>query len=127
MKATEMRMSCKVIAALVAVVGLAFSAFAAEYTFPNAGGDLADETAWGGTKPGDSDFAIVNKAGTYTLSSDVTFGGLRVLAGSSTFNFGNHKMTAPAGDFVNLDYIEAIPVRDFKDKDILDRLPTVVF
>ena len=97
MKSTEMRMNCKVMAALVAVVGLAFSAFAAGYTFPNAGGDLADETAWGGTKPGDSDYAIVDKAGTYTLSSDVTFGGLRVLAGSSTFNFGNHKMTAPAG------------------------------
>ena len=74
---------------------------AADRTYQNAGGDLAskDSEDWGGTKPGDGDFAIVDKAGTYTLSSDVTFGGLRVLAGSSTFNFDNHKMTAPGWRF----------------------------
>ena len=46
-------------------------------------------------------------------------------SGSGVF-YNTSEMLAP-GDFVYLDYIEAIPARDFKDKDVLDRLPTVVF
>ena len=46
-------------------------------------------------------------------------------SGSGVF-YNTSEMLAP-GDFVYLDYIEAIPVHDFKDKDVLNRLPTVVF
>ena len=46
-------------------------------------------------------------------------------SGSGYF-YNTSEMLAP-GDFIYLDYIEAIPVRDFKDKELLDRLPKVVF
>ncbi len=69
---------------------------AADRTYQNAGGDLAstDSADWGGTSPGSSDNAIVNQAGTYTLSSDVTFGRLRVRTTGSTFNLSGHNQTA---------------------------------
>ena len=69
---------------------------AADRTYQNAGGDLAstDSADWGGTSPGSSDNAFVNQAGTYTLSSDVTFGRLRVRTTGSTFDFSGHNQTA---------------------------------
>lgn len=69
---------------------------AADRTYQNAGGDLAskDSEDWGGTAPGSSDNAIVNQAGTYTLSKDVTFGRLRVRTTGSTFNLSGHNQTA---------------------------------
>ena len=74
----------------------ASSLLAADRTYQNAGGDLAstDSADWGGTSPGSSDNAIVNQAGTYTLSSDVTFGRLRVRTTGSTFNLSGHNQTA---------------------------------
>lgn len=70
---------------------------AADRTYQNAGGDLAstDSEDWGGTAPGPSDVAIINKTGTYTLSDDVTFGRLRVRATGCAFNFSGRKMFAP--------------------------------
>ena len=69
---------------------------AADRTYQNAGGDLAstDSADWGGTSPGSSDNAIINQAGTYTLSDDVEFKYLRVRSNGSAFNFSDHKLTA---------------------------------
>ena len=93
MESTEMRMNCKVIAALVAVVGLSLSASATIYTFPTAGGDLSSAAAWGGTRPTAADGVKIDKAGTYTLSENVSFSNLSVKASGCIFNFGNYKMT----------------------------------
>ena len=41
--------------------------------------------------------------------------------------FYNTSETLAPGDFIYLDYIEAIPVRDFRNKDLLNRLPRVIF
>ena len=84
-----------VVALLAFTISLAATtAQAADRTFPSAGGDLASSSDWGGTLPGTGDNAIINQAGTYTLSDDVTFGRLRVKATGCTFNFSGHKQTA---------------------------------
>ena len=93
MESTEVRMNCKVIAALVAVVGLSLSASATIYTFPTAGGDLSSPAAWGGTRPTAADGVNIDQAGTYTLSENVSFSNLSVKASGCIFNFGNYKMT----------------------------------
>ena len=46
-------------------------------------------------------------------------------SGSGYFYNTSEKLAQ--GDFIYLDYIEAIPVREFRDKDLLKRLPKVVF
>ena len=67
---------------------------AADRTYQNSGGDLSSTSTsdWGGTPPGDADKAIVDKSGEYTLSGDVTFGGLDALA-EACFGFAGRKMT----------------------------------
>ena len=53
--------------------------YAADYTFPTAGGDLAGgESSWGGTPPGDSDTALITQGVIYTLSKDMTLSQLKV-------------------------------------------------
>ena len=81
---------------ILAISLAATTAQAADRTYQNAGGDLAStETSdWGGIVPGASDNAIINQAGTYTLSDDVTFNYFRVKSNGSTFNFSDHKLTA---------------------------------
>ena len=93
MEAAEMRMNCKVMVALVVVVGVALAASAEIITFPSAGGDLASDAAWGGTKPTLADGVQIDNVGTYTLSGNVTFSEMRMMAGGSTFSFGDRKMT----------------------------------
>ena len=79
--------------------GVFFSASATEYTFPSAGGDLSSAAAWGGTRPGTSDKAIVDKSGDYTLSSDVTFNNFSVTTGGCNFAFtGRHLTLLQSGD-----------------------------
>ena len=88
----------------MAVSALLCAAFlpasATEYTFPSAGGDLASDAAWGETRPTSADSIKIDKAGTYTLSDDVTFSEMYMMAGGSTFSLGNRKMTltTSAGD-----------------------------
>lgn len=81
---------------ILAISLAATTAQAADRTYQNAGGDLAStETSdWGGAAPGSSDSVYVNRAGTYTLSDDVTFKHFRVGSNGSTFNFSDHKLTA---------------------------------
>lgn len=76
-------------------VVLAFSAttlMSADRTFPNAGGDLADANQWGGTLPGSADKVIVDQAGDYTLSGDVTFNSFNVMAGGCFFDLAKSKL-----------------------------------
>ena len=73
--------------------GAFLSALATEYIFPSAGGDLASAAAWGGTRPTSADSIKLDKAGTYTLSDDVTFSEMYMMAGGSTFSLGDRKMT----------------------------------
>ena len=75
------------------VFAVFLSALAADYYFPSEGGDLASESGWGGTLPGTSDKAIVNKDGTYTLSHNVSFGRFNVETGLCLFDFVGYKMT----------------------------------
>ena len=96
MEATEIRMNCKMMAALVAVVGLSLSASATIYTFPTAGGDLSSATAWGSMRPTSADTAKIDKAGIYSLSEDVTFKDLDIRAAGCTFAIGGNKMTFAA-------------------------------
>ena len=88
-------------------LGLVLSAgtlTAANKTFQNAGGDLAstDTADWDGAAPGTSDTAIVDKAGTYTLSGDVEFNVLNVKNGGETFNFTGRtlKTTKSSGEAI---------------------------
>ena len=88
-------------------LGLVLSAgtlMAANKTFQNAGGDLAstDTADWDGAAPGTSDTAIVDKAGTYTLSGDVEFNVLNVKNGGETFNFTGRtlKTTKSSGEAI---------------------------
>ena len=88
-------------------LGLVFYAgvlVAATKTFQNAGGDLAstDNADWDGTAPGSSDTAVVDKAGTYTLSGDVEFNVLNVKNGGETFNFTGRtlKTTKESGEAI---------------------------
>lgn len=81
---------------ILAISLAATTAQAEDRTYQNAGGDLAstDSADWGGAAPGSSDTVYVTKAGTYTLSKDVTFARLRVRTTGSMFNFSGHKQTA---------------------------------
>ena len=80
-------MNSKEIIALIAMlaVGLANG----DSVFPNAGGDLASETDWGGPVPGASDVVTLDKSGTYTLSEDISIALLNLNA-ACTLNLGDH-------------------------------------
>ena len=67
--------------------------------FPNAGGDIASPSAWGGTLPSTTDSARFTKAGTYTASSDVSFSSVTVDVAGAVFDFtaNNAKITMTAG------------------------------
>ena len=68
----------------------------ANVTFPGAGGDLASSgpSDWNRTLPSTDDNVILDKAGVYTVSSDVAFKGLRPQADGITLRFGTHRLTA---------------------------------
>ena len=85
-----------VIFAFVICAGSSVSA--AEYTFQNAGGDLADAANWaGGILPGKGVTGLIpTKSKGYTISKDVTFGNLY-------FNGpGPYKVTASSGVCVTI-------------------------
>ena len=65
-------------------------------TFPGSGGDLAGtgESGWKGSLPTKDDNAVLDKPGVYTLSSDITFNGLRPQADGIILRFGEHRLTA---------------------------------
>lgn len=56
-------------------VSTTLMSFAADATFPSAGGDIASDGAdgWNGTKPAATEIATFDKAGTYVASEDVAF------------------------------------------------------
>ena len=62
-------------------------AFGAEVKFPSAGGNLYSEEAWGGTRPGTGDTIVLDKAGTYTASSDLSFGQFKLTVDGVVFDF----------------------------------------
>lgn len=72
---------------------MAWSANAAEYTFPTAGGDLSDPAAWGASAPGSSDIGVIDRGGTYTLSVDLQLSQLQIATASKCiFDFtGNNR------------------------------------
>ena len=65
--------------ALAAIIG--FVSFAD--TFPNAGGDIADETEWGGPVPS---AVVLNKTGTYTVGSDISLSTMSLDGGEVTLD-----------------------------------------
>ena len=67
-------------------------ALAEDRTFPNAGGNLASASEWGGTLPGGADKVTVDKGGNYTLSDDVTFNSFNVMVGGCYFDLGNSRL-----------------------------------
>ena len=67
-------------------------ALAEDRTFPNAGGNLASASDWGGTLPGGADKVTVDKGGNYTLSDDVTFNSFNVMVGGCYFDLGNSRL-----------------------------------
>ena len=67
-------------------------ALAEDRTFPNAGGNLASASEWGGTVPGGADKVTVDKGGNYTLSDDVTFNSFNVMVGGCYFDLGNSRL-----------------------------------
>lgn len=79
--------------AVATVVAVAENSFAEDRIFPNAGGDLADGTAWGGMVPNAADLVKINLPGDYMLSDNVTFKALNVTVGGCTFSLGNYGMT----------------------------------
>ncbi len=70
----------------VAAGWTAVCSFAADYTFSDAGGDLADPAKWGGTLPGPADKAIINQPGEYNCSSN-------------EIAVAQIKVSGPAGDY----------------------------
>ena len=78
------------------VVFAATIAFGAEVKFPSAGGNLYSEEAWGGTRPGTGDTIVLDKAGTYTASEDISFGQFKLTVDGVVFDFTanqNRKIT----------------------------------
>ena len=82
---------------LMALAAGMMASLAGAATFPSAGGDIAanDATGWNGSKPGASEEAAFDKAGTYTASADVSFGSLALSVGGVEFDLtsGNHKVS----------------------------------
>lgn len=82
---------------LTALAAGMMASLAGAATFPSAGGDIAanDATGWNGSKPGASEEAAFDKAGTYTASADVSFGSLALSVGGVEFDLtsGNHKVS----------------------------------
>ena len=72
---------------------MVWSANAAEYTFPTAGGDLSDPAAWGASALGSSDIGVIDRGGTYTLSVDLQLSQLQIATASKCiFDFtGNNR------------------------------------
>ena len=81
------------------IVGLLAIRSACGVNFPNAGGDIASQSAWGGTLPSTTDSARFTQAGTYTASSDVSFSSVTVDVAGAVFDFtaNNAKITMTAG------------------------------
>ena len=80
----------------VAAGWTAVCSFAADYTFSDAGGDLADPAKWGGTLPGPADVAIVNQPGEYNCSSnEIAFAQIKVngVGGDYKFYFSDNDTT----------------------------------
>lgn len=67
-------------------------ALAEDCTFPNAGGNLASASEWGGTLPGGADKVTVDEGGNYTLSDDVIFNSFNVMVGGCYFDLGNSRL-----------------------------------
>lgn len=68
----------------------------ADCTYSTSGGNLADPTKWDPSMPGESDIGLIDKGGTYTLSSDIAFLQLKVsTTAQCDFDFtdGNHTMS----------------------------------
>ena len=67
----------------------------ANITFPGSGGDLAGtgESDWNRPLPTKDDNALLDNPGIYTLSSDITFKGLRPQADGIILRFGEHRLT----------------------------------
>ena len=70
---------------LVVVTGLLLN-HASAVEFPGNGGDLASEEDWGGVIPSGEDVSFVNK-GRYTLSRELSFGAMEILAPETVFDF----------------------------------------
>lgn len=87
----------------VSTVFAAAHIYAANYTFPTAGGDLAGgASAWGGTPPSASDTAVINQGGIYTLSENMTLSQLKVdTTAECQFDFtdGNHTIFLGANQY----------------------------
>lgn len=69
-------LSCLALAATVGFVSFAD-------TFPNAGGDIASETEWGGPVPST---VTLNKTGTYTVGGDISLTTMVLAGGNVTFD-----------------------------------------
>ena len=68
-------MNAKTMLAAFAAISLAIPLIADSKTFPLAGGDLSDASAWGDVGlPDEDDMVLVNQSGTYTASSDISIG-----------------------------------------------------
>ena len=81
------------LAAVLVTLFVLSSAYATEYTFQSAGGDLSVPANWGASSLGASDVGVVNQGGTYTLSGDLTLSQIKVsTTDQCVFNFsdGNH-------------------------------------
>ena len=88
-------MKKKVLACATVVFAAAF-AFGSDKTFSSSGGNLYSEDAWGGTRPGTGDTIVLDKAGTYTASGDLSFGQFKLTADGVVFDFTvnpNRKIT----------------------------------
>ena len=80
-------------ATFIGALAFALASTAEDMIFPLNGGYLDSATDWGGVMPLSSDSIILDKPGTYRISSDVAFTNLYVSAGGITNDFGEHEMS----------------------------------
>lgn len=80
------------------------TAYAADVNWPGGSGDIASDTAWGGTAPGPGDRAMIYGTGNWSLtaSKDITAGrlGLYAYGGPLTIaiNLGGHSWVGACAD-----------------------------
>ena len=82
--------------AILAMAAFPAVLWGANITFPGSGGNLAGDGSdgWNGSVPGVNDNVILDQAGVYTLSSNITFKSLRPQADGIVLRFGEKRLTA---------------------------------